>query len=628
MNARIVEVRLTGSRKKDAGIQFAPGPNVLTGDSDTGKSYLLNLIDFALGAEELTKRIEEAADYETVWLELTNDNDETLSLKRQLDGGDIKAYKVPIDDARHSPSSDVNRSDSLVSKRSGQSTAPDVTSRLFPFFGMSAEVRVRKNQDGVTQRLSIRTLLPTVMVTEGSIIDESSPLLRRVQGGKTASKRMFNYLLTGSDDSEVVARDSEKSRTAEISAKLALIDELLEPVEKRLAARVETKDDSSLANVESNIEALSDALSENKEVRALLREQRKGVNQERLKADTQLLGIDGLLTRYTLLNEQYRSDLERLDFLSEGVHFYGSLQVSVCALCGKPFDGALHDHSLGSDVSLDTEGVQASTRAEAAKIRGLQIELQSAIADLTTRLQQWQDRKAQTVAELAKLDQKLDIVLEPAKARTKSTLAELVARRLDLQYAESNRTELARLTAVKVALEHSLPDAVARTKWPPIDSQAVQTLCREIEKVLIEWSWEAEVRVQFDERSFDISVNGKPRRSHGKGFRAVLHAAFTIGLLRYSQAKGTPHPGFVVLDSPLTTFKQGSGQEPSKIDIVEGEIVERIEPNFWQSLAGLDSRVQVIVVDNKEPPVSLRDALHAQLFAGREASSSERAGFL
>jgi len=619
---------LTGSRKKDAGIQFAPGPNVLTGDSDTGKSYLLNLIDFALGAEELTKRIEEAADYETVWLELTNDNDETLSLKRQLDGGDIKAYKVPIDDARHSPSSDVNRSDSLVSKRSGQSTAPDVTSRLFPFFGMSAEVRVRKNQDGVTQRLSIRTLLPTVMVTEGSIIDESSPLLRRVQGGKTASKRMFNYLLTGSDDSEVVARDSEKSRTAEISAKLALIDELLEPVEKRLAARVETKDDSSLANVESNIEALSDALSENKEVRALLREQRKGVNQERLKADTQLLGIDGLLTRYTLLNEQYRSDLERLDFLSEGVHFYGSLQVSVCALCGKPFDGALHDHSLGSDVSLDTEGVQASTRAEAAKIRGLQIELQSAIADLTTRLQQWQDRKAQTVAELAKLDQKLDIVLEPAKARTQSTLAELVARRLDLQYAESNRTELARLTAVKVALEHSLPDAVARTKWPPIDSQAVQTLCREIEKVLIEWSWEAEVRVQFDERSFDISVNGKPRRSHGKGFRAVLHAAFTIGLLRYSQAKGTPHPGFVVLDSPLTTFKQGSGQEPSKIDIVEGEIVERIEPNFWQSLAGLDSRVQVIVVDNKEPPVSLRDALHAQLFAGREASSSERAGFL
>jgi hypothetical protein len=38
-------------------------------------------------------------------------------------------------------------------------------------------------------------------------------------------------------------------------------------------------------------------------------------------------------------------------------------------------------------------------------------------------------------------------------------------------------------------------------------------------------------------------------------YRAVLHAAFAFSLLHYCQRHGTPHPGFLVIDSPLTPFK-------------------------------------------------------------------------
>ncbi|MBB3658395.1 DNA repair ATPase RecN [Rhizobium sp. BK650] len=56
--ARIAEIRLTGTGQTDALVRFKPGPNVITGDSDTGKSYLLRLVDYVLGAEELKKVID------------------------------------------------------------------------------------------------------------------------------------------------------------------------------------------------------------------------------------------------------------------------------------------------------------------------------------------------------------------------------------------------------------------------------------------------------------------------------------------------------------------------------------------------------------------------------------------
>ena len=216
--ARISEIRLTGKQKPDALIRFKPGPNVVSGDSDTGKSYLLRCIDYVLGAQEMTKVIDEAAGYELVWLELKNADDQTLTLERHLTGGDIRAYDVSIDEALSlqddiaqkevaptTDDSDETESaalpgEVLVWRRQGKSKAPDVTSRVFPFFGMPEDVRLRSDSKGQTQRLSIRTLLPVFVFDEAMIISERSPIIG--DGfGQTANKRMFSYVLTGTDDS-------------------------------------------------------------------------------------------------------------------------------------------------------------------------------------------------------------------------------------------------------------------------------------------------------------------------------------------------------------------------------------------------------------------------------------------
>lgn len=635
--ARISEIRLTGKGKSDSAIRFQAGPNVVSGDSDTGKSYLLRCIDFVLGAQEMTKVIEEAAGYELIWLELENSKHETLTLARHLTGGDVRAYAIPIEEAIAEESDDsadseeaddkVPGSEVLVWRRQGKSKARDVTSRVFPFFGMPEDVRLRSDSKGQTQRLSIRTLLPVFVFDEGMIISERSPIIG--DGfGQTTNKRMFSYVLTGTDDSGIIAQERREIVQAEITAKLGLIDDLLSPIEGRLnelGTKEEEKD--STERVESAIESLSNLLSENNEERTRLREERRDQVTLQRRAESQLIGIEELLERYLLLDARYTSDLQRLDFIAEGSHYIDGLQDSVCPLCGQEMDGSAHIHDDIETVP-DANAVYQSARAEAAKIQGLQRDLQAAMKDLNNRKLSRENESTKAGAEVARIDRELDSVLAPSRTRTQSSLDDLVQRRLNLQTWQSDREEAERLRKLKDELREELPSSGQKQTWAAIDSVAVTALCRVIEAVLQEWSWPSDVRVEFDDKTYDIKVNGKARKSHGKGFRAVLNSALAIGLLRYCHANDRPHPRFVVLDSPLTTVKQRDATAETEDTEADAEINQMIEPLFWDSLSKISKEIQVIVLDNKEPNADLAQALNLQLFMGPTAANDERVGFI
>lgn len=641
--AYLSEIRLTGMGVEDARICFLPGPNVVTGDSDTGKSYLLRLVDYVLGADELTKVIDEAADYQSAWVEFRN-GDDVLSLERHLSGGDVRAYsksitelidgegkgggKADAEQIGDSASSTSSKAEVLVARRRGKQKAPDVTSRVLPFFGMGDDVQLRANNDGNTQRLSIRTLIPAFLVSEDAIIAEGSPI---VPSGydKTPAKRMFSYLLTGKDDAGIVAHERAELTKAKIKAKIGIIDELLAPIGDRLQAYDEANDTASVERLTATIDDLSGTLEMNGQERAALRDERAEQNEQRVWADTQILAINGMLVRYRLLDERYTSDLQRLDFLSEGAHYFEYLQDTLCPLCGQGLGAGPHGHKGADGEVMDASKVRASTLAEAGKIRGLQNDLGAAIADLEARREVAQHRLAKSVTRLEEIDARLDQVLAPWRQRTQATLNDLVQRRLHLQSVEDDRKQRTRLEAMRQELEGQLPKSNAKQTWGTLDPAALTRFCREVEAVLKEWSWADDVRVDFeqDRDRYDITVNGKPRRSHGKGLRAVLHAAFSVALLRYSRDRRTPHPGFLVLDSPLTTVKQRRGtqrEEPTG----EDKIDVRIEPMFWNALANIDSAMQVIVLENKEPGEDLHRVLNLQLFAGVDSEPSERAGFI
>ena len=117
----------------------------------------------------------------------------------------------------------------------------------------------------------------------------------------------------------------------------------------------------------------------------------------------------------------------------------------------------------------------------------------------------------------------------------------------------------------------------------------------QVEAVLKDWHFPEAERVFFDPKNRDLVIAGKPRTARGKGMRAITHAAFTVGLLQYCKTNDTPHPSFIILDTPLRAYREPEGVE----DDLRGT---DLNLSFYSYLAALDPDRQVIVVENTDPP--------------------------
>ena len=63
-------IRFLGPNKEPAEYVFTPGLNILWGSSDTGKTFLVEAIDFMLGSGEELKDIPERVGYDRILLGL------------------------------------------------------------------------------------------------------------------------------------------------------------------------------------------------------------------------------------------------------------------------------------------------------------------------------------------------------------------------------------------------------------------------------------------------------------------------------------------------------------------------------------------------------------------------------
>jgi len=100
--------------------------------------------------------------------------------------------------------------------------------------------------------------------------------------------------------------------------------------------------------------------------------------------------------------------------------------------------------------------------------------------------------------------------------------------------------------------------------------------------------------IHFDEGNRDVIISGKRRSSRGKGVRAITHSAFVLALMKLCEDKSRPHPGFVILDSPLLSYREPDGPDD---DLRNTDVQTR----FYRQLESWKDR-QVIVIENLDPP--------------------------
>jgi len=142
-----------------------------------------------------------------------------------------------------------------------------------------------------------------------------------------------------------------------------------------------------------------------------------------------------------------------------------------------------------------------------------------------------------------------------------------------------------------------------------------------VSKLLKAWDFPGDCLVHFDKETTDFVIDGKPRGSRGKGLRAITHAAVTIALLEYCLENDMPHPGFVVLDSPLLAYFKPEGDDDRQLQGTN------LKESFYSYLIDhhrTDS--QIIIVENQHPPDSALDGLRMTVFTGNPNEGRE--GFL
>ena len=580
----ITTVRLTGESVEAAVVDFKDGFNVIHGPSDTGKSYVLQLVSWVFGASNKVKNrpkpIPEAKKYDTAHVVVRSRRDgSTIKLRRSLDGGPIS---LNLENGKTKTLKATHKSGDIET----------LSGFLLELCGL-LNAEVFKNQSGGTRKLSFQDIVHLAIIREATIIKDISPIRGPVATDNTLRQSVFRMFLTGRDNSAA----SAKTETAHQKGKRRGRDELLTELKQELEGQAgsETRDElaqrherltTTMKDVRTSLE------SEQFDVRQL--ETRRQELFESLKSnEAAVTSLDQLLVRFDLLAEQYESDLARVTSTSSVARCLEEFPRADCGFCGAPSSAQKIEPGQRDE---DVQQIAVAVEVEAAEIRRqlreleatrkqTADELESARSEQSVLLEEWNDVTKRVREELRPRVNEALVLLQ-------STSEQLVAVTQKLGVYE----QLDQLAAYEDD-DSEIDTATTDTVITEVTASETTAFCSEVDRLLSAWQLDDKTPVTFSEDAQDLIVGGRDRRVEGKGFLAITHAAFTIALNNFCVDNDRDWCSFVILDSPLNPLRLPKG-DPEGIPV-------DVKASFYRTLAGVRNDRQVIVLENEPPPEDL-----------------------
>jgi hypothetical protein len=588
---RLLDLTFIGDDRPMTSVSFSPGVTVIHGPSDTGKSFVSDAISYMLGGKSL-KQIGELKGYRYILLGLEVDG-QKLTLRRGITGGSLGLFRGDAVDP-WAPVSDGT----LPWKHS--SNPKNLSTFLLKSIGLAGR-RIRKNVNNETIDMSFRYVTHLCVIGEEKIQSERSPVIHNPML-KTADKSAFKVLLQGDDDSllEKVIPSAVVNATAKLRQEV--IDDLIEQTQREISASAPPADAIKvLADLNRGLQDNSATIDELVSTRDALSSRRLSLKRQLAQVDVNLSETSALKARFDLLLEQYDVDLRRLDFLQEASDIVGRLEAVQCPLCGSEPMHQVHSRADADSAAAYRESVEV----EAHKTLRLRSDLEETlhgVANFGSDLRGRKDDLATRVVSVSEELVTIDAKLRPAKESIGRTLA-----------LRSSIEKVLILEGQIASLVHRraqyLDEAIVEVAEPqsPLDSTAVMELSRLIVSRLGAWGVPNSSSATFSAVLQDVMLEGQERGAHGKGVRSLLHAAFTLSLAQYCFDNGLPHPGFVVLDSPLVAYRPPDSKNPKGPSATEEGLGVGIVEAFYRDIQdNFDG--QVIILENTSPENFLHSA--------------------
>lgn len=580
----ISKIRIEGENKKTVNIKLTKGLNVILGSSDCGKSHLYKIIYFVLGgskAPDEEQTIPESKGYNTYYLEITGKN-KVYTLKRnRISKSKLYIYDTDI----------ININDKTKVK---DITNSKISSELLKKLGIK-ERKVLHRLDKIGN-LTISNYKKLFFVNEDDVSAENQSPILSVQHTEAARGRsIFKCFLDDSDYSSFNNQTSDEIVETSQQYTKEYIKTLLNEAEKRQKTYEE-----QIKNLDTNVLNITTAYKRRDEIKNIITNFEIDINnltEEKKKLNDKLQQNQILYNRFLLLKEYCDNDLKRIDFIKEG----NNLKDLNCPLCGCATE---------KKEIVNYEDVEQAVNYERNKILTNLNDLNKSIDDVISDVDIL--KKEVNVID-DKINEKLDnykLNIEPELIKNEATIAKYIDTQILIKNKENNEQLIEKFKYdINNIKDIIIPEDEQANKLTLKDilsseetTNKISLLEKEIQSLIKEWEIELdkdskqqnELLVEFDTDICDIKVNGRPRSSFGQGVRAILYTAFLVGFLKYCIKNNLQHPGFTVIDSPLTTYKKHKIKNGKNEDLNK-----ETHQLFYESLSKLINE-QIIIIENSD----------------------------
>ena len=531
----IKSITAKGDGKRDSIVDFCPGLNIIKGRSNTGKTLIIDCIDFCFGSKE--NPFDENLGYTTIELAIhTNNGDITIARG-------LGEKKVNV-------STDISGFDSgLYSLKPSKSKnpLPVLSDLLLASIGIEEEHQIVKNKDFQKQRLTWRTFLDILLFKVDDIVRDSSAIEPVQYAEKTAMLSSLLFLLSGKDFGETDALTKKEIRVAR---KRAVEDYVNKKILSLADKKKELRENLLVfdgIDVEQAMKDVIDSLNNTEKQIAYEVEQSRNLLKQILNYQNRAAECNLLQERYSSLKSQYISDVKRLSFIVNGETTLEMVpKTQNCPFCESKIPVRNKKNYIDSAqaelsrIMIQMEGLEAT-----------ESDLNAEKAEIDESLMSLQEKREQIEHTIHKELQPKADELRQALNNYRTYIQIQQELKVIEGFASSWETDLRELPTEDVSQMEYHP----KEYFDDIFKERIDNM---LKNALIECQYKNLTSTRFNIDSFDIEVNGRKKaKVNGLGYCSFLNSIVAVVFRSYFEKYATYNPGFVVIDTPLIGLDQG-----------------------------------------------------------------------
>jgi len=593
---RVRRLRLHGEdRAYDVdfrGPDDSPRPlSVIAGAFSTGKTTILEFVDYCLGASDHPRHPEIMPKVRGATLEVDLSGSPYL-IERTVGEPSTFAYICAgrLDEAGATPPQ------RRPLRPAGH---PDSLSSLLLSHCKLEGVRLRDtltNDESDTDPLSFRDLmwlcfLPNERLDDKNLLFENTPMKH------LKLRQVVDVVFDVHDDHSVELGRRIRALEADLAA-TRIAHRVTEQIvdEQRLGGREDleamhrgaktelSESAQAMADLDARARADTDFASE-------LRERHRAAAHEARRAAALLHDRESQVQRMTSLRTTYADDVSKLTMLIEADRLFEPMRTSAGPL----------------DVSAELRSARARLH-----------ELTEYLADLAREVPRLRPAVERAVEAEARCAADVDSVTAHAVTPYLAQRDALARRREDasaaLQQAtsglrlihslERRAAEIDRQEALLATLREELSDAGAQSSQAD-RSVVVRRVSDRYREILTEWRY-PKIADAYVADDLTPHMRGKPYAAASSGGRTLIALAWQLALFEIAWETRSSHPGFLLLDSPQKNLGQTAGRSA---DLAGSATIDSIYRHLERWLAGKGTGAQIVVADNTPPPAAAADVI-------------------